>query len=543
MSELYKEAAGLLSKLEKRQGGLKSLAYADGVQHKRSSFALVCETLRYKPLLRQLLAAVPEFTLQKRLAPPAAALLLVSLYDLLFGRGKVQGGGHLKKELMLFHSAFKAALVRLKVRAKVATNEELLPVENRRRDLALPRYVRLNALTISAAETQAFIDSFQAQTDPDVPDLLVLPHGTELHENALAAAGKLVLQDKASCFPAYILHGEHSDPVGMEGDVIDACAAPGNKTCHVAMLLHQQGARYTHRRVFAFDRSPKRLELLKRRMKIVGAEHLVEPCLQNFLDVDVQDLKYANVRSILLDPSCSGSGMTNRLDHLLDIASGHDEALEHDDGDDGEEGDNAEGERTARVESLAAFQLEALTKAFSFPQVQRVTYSTCSIFQKENEEVVRAALGSEQNRTDPRPFVLKPCLRTWTRRGVVIDGLSVEQAAALVRADGLEDSTNGFFVAYFERTSTPVGAGASMSTSKKKKNKSKQQTAADASEQESQAASHDKDSAAPAEGDSSKKRKHLSEAQKENRKRRKREKRKEHKSASSSAAPAAATSE
>ncbi|TYZ65583.1 hypothetical protein PybrP1_007028 [[Pythium] brassicae (nom. inval.)] len=534
MSELYKEAAGLLSKLEKRQGGLKSLAYADGVQHKRSSFALVCETLRYRPLLRQLLAAVPEFALQKRLSPVAAALLHVSLYDLLFGRGKVQGGGHLKKELMQFHNAFKAALVRLKVRAKVATNEELLPAENRRRELALPRYVRVNALTISPEETEAFVDDFQAQRDGDVPDLLVLPHGTELHENALAAAGKLVLQDKASCFPAYILHGEHSDAPGMEGDVIDACAAPGNKTCHVAMLLHQQGERYKNCKVFAFDRSPKRLELLKRRMKIVGAEHLVEPCLQSFLDINVHDHKYANVRSILLDPSCSGSGMTNRLDHLLDIASGYDEALEND-------VEDAEGEMTARVQSLADFQLEALTKAFSFPQVQRVTYSTCSIFQKENEEVVRAALDSEPNRRDPRPFVLQPCLQTWARRGMQIDGLSADQAKALVRADGLEDSTNGFFVAYFERGTTPVVAhGASTSTSatatKNKKHK-KQQASATSSEQEPQTVSDEEDDGVPMES-GSKKRKHLSEAQKENRKRRKREKRKQHKSSSGGAAAA-----
>lgn len=511
MSELYKEAAGLLAKLEKRQGGLKTLAYADGVQHKRSSFALVCETLRYKPLLRQLLAAVPEFALQKRMAPPAAALLHVSLYDLLFGRGKVQGGGHLKKELMRYHNAFKAALVRLKVRAKVASNEDLLPVENRRRELALPRYVRINALTISPEETQAFVDEFQAQRDADVPDLLVLPHGTELHENALAAAGKLVLQDKASCFPAYILHGEHSDAPGMEGDVIDACAAPGNKTCHVAMLLHQQADRYKNRKVFAFDRSPKRLELLKRRMKIVGAEHIVEPCLQSFLDIDVRDSKYANVRSILLDPSCSGSGMTNRLDHLLDIASGHDEALEND-------VEDAEGEMTARVQSLADFQLEALTKAFSFPQVQRVTYSTCSIFQKENEEVVLAALTSEQNRKDPRPFVLKPCLQTWSRRGMEIDGLSAEQAKALVRADGLEDSTNGFFVAYFERSTTPV------------EKRNKQQYAKPAENSKEDVASDEEENAGGA-----KKRKQLSHAQKESRKRRKREKRKQHKSSSAAA--------
>ncbi|GAB9462828.1 hypothetical protein Gpo141_00000311 [Globisporangium polare] len=523
MSELYKEAAQLLGKLEKRQGGLKTLAYADNVQHKRSSFALVCETLRYKPLLRELLAAVPQFKFQKKVQG-STALLYVSLYDLLFGREKIQGGGHLKKELMQYHNAFKAALVRMKIKAKVSTNEGLLPEENRKRDLELPRYVRINALTITPEETQAFIDEYKAERDAHVKDLLVLPHGTELHENALATAGKLVLQDKASCFPAYILHGEHTDAPGFEGDVIDACAAPGNKTCHVAMLLHQQPEKYKKSKVFAFDRSPKRLELLKRRMKIVGAEGIVDPCLQSFLEIDVHEAKYANVRSILLDPSCSGSGMTNRLDHLLDIASGHDEALNENDVED------VEGEMTARVQSLADFQLEALLKAFSFPQVQRITYSTCSIFQKENEEVVLAALTSKQNQADPRPFVLKPCLQTWPRRGMEIEGLTAEEAKALVRANGLEDSTNGFFVAYFERSSTPVKRVVTASKSKAtKKANAKEQ----AQPEETTAAESEDDNEEDAEDSSGKKRKQLSDAQKENRKRRKREKRKQSKHKSS----------
>ncbi|KAJ0403689.1 hypothetical protein P43SY_003801 [Pythium insidiosum] len=496
MSELYKEAADLLQKLERRQGGLKSLAYAEHVQHKRSSFALVCETLRYKPLLTELLAAVPQFKLQKRLKDAQRALLLVSLYDLLFGHKKIQGGGHLKKEIMLHANAFRGALVRMKVKAKVSTNEALLPKENRKLELQLPRYVRVNTLKIASDELDAFLAEYPAaKPDAHVRDLLVLPSGTELHEHALVKSGKLVLQDKASCFPAFVLHGERSDRAGAVGDVIDACAAPGNKTSHVAMLLRQR-APDGESRVFAFDRSAKRLDLLRRRMRLVGADGVVETCLQSFLDVDVADDKYANVRSILLDPSCSGSGMTNRLDHLLDIASSQ------------EKQDLAENEYeddvASRLQSLADFQLEALLKAFSFPQVERVVYSTCSIFSKENEEVVAAALASAQNRDAARPFSLRQCLPTWPRRGLEVAGLSAEQANALVRADGHEDSTNGFFVAYFERDQTATTVNAQAAT-----------RVATNSEEPAEAS---KDSASGA------KRKALTDAQRETRKRRKKEK-------------------
>lgn len=59
--------------------------------------------------------------------------------------------------------------------------------------------------------------------------------------------------DKSSCFSAEALLGEEAcaaavtrGPAGGKewrgGDVIDACAAPGNKTMHAASLLHQRAA-------------------------------------------------------------------------------------------------------------------------------------------------------------------------------------------------------------------------------------------------------------------------------------------------------------
>ncbi|OQS00613.1 hypothetical protein ACHHYP_03255 [Achlya hypogyna] len=466
MSTLYAEAAGVLEGLFRHSGGLKSLTYADKIKSKRNCFALVCQTLRYKPLLDQLVAAVPELskvvkkTAPKKDAPkkdtgnkPSSlqmALYYIAIYDLMFGKDKkIQGGGFVKKTVLSHHNALKQALVRLKVKAKVATDEELLPEENRMSESQrLPRYARINTLKVTepihdVAAVRAALrlpDDVSFELDAHVRDLIVFPPGTELHTHESVVSGRLILQDKASCFSAFVLQGERgSDDLG---DVIDACAAPGNKTSHAAMLV----ARKTSTRpikVFAFDRSATRLDLLKRRMKGAGADGVVEACLQSFLDVDVHDPKYAHVTSILLDPSCSGSGMSNRLDHLLELASmkqGFEDEYEASDASDVQ----------ARLQSLADFQLEALRKAFSFPHVQRVAYSTCSIFEKENEEVVVAALrASEAAQT---PFHLVKALPTWPRRGVVIPGLSHDQADCLVRANGLEDGTNGFFVAYFERS-------------------------------------------------------------------------------------------
>jgi hypothetical protein len=62
-----------------------------------------------------------------------------------------------------------------------------------------------------------------------VEDLLILPPGTDLHKHPLVLSGGLVLQGKGSCMPAAALAPE------PHWEVIDACAAPGNKTTHLAV--------------------------------------------------------------------------------------------------------------------------------------------------------------------------------------------------------------------------------------------------------------------------------------------------------------------
>lgn len=92
---------------------------------------------------------------------------------------------------------------------------------------------------------------------------------------------------------------------------IDACAAPGNKTSHLSMILNNTG------KVFAFDKDNRRLQLLKKLTSKAGCKNINAQNL-NFLDIDPNDPQYQYVEYILLDPSCSGSGIVNRFNHLTD---------------------------------------------------------------------------------------------------------------------------------------------------------------------------------------------------------------------------------
>ncbi|KAJ3294951.1 putative 28S rRNA (cytosine-C(5))-methyltransferase [Borealophlyctis nickersoniae] len=169
----------------------------------------------------------------------------------------------------------------------------------------------------------------------------------------------------------------------------------------------------------------------------------IEAIHTNFLDVNPSDPKYRKVQCILLDPSCSGSGIVGRMDHLVA---------------DEQESETSELNETARARilSLAAFQRSAIVHAFKFPSVRKVVYSTCSKHREENEDVVKAIL-EEQDL-----FGLvgrESVLPEWERRGVGEDQwglmrtteLTPHSANSVVRTDPEHDAVIGFFVALFEK--------------------------------------------------------------------------------------------
>ncbi|XP_019326838.1 PREDICTED: probable 28S rRNA (cytosine-C(5))-methyltransferase, partial [Aptenodytes forsteri] len=271
----------------------------------------------------------------------------------------------------------EAELARLKVQQKVSRNEELLAPAQAASPGAsqVPRYVRVNTLKTCVDDV---IDFFKRQgysylgkaasveelralsgkkflLDLHLPELLVFPPQTDFHDNLLYTSGHVILQDKASCLPAFLLGpaaGSH---------VIDACAAPGNKTSHLAAILKNKG------QIFAFDVDTKRLATMNTMLTRAGVTGF-QLAQQDFLTVDPGDPKYSKVTHILLDPSCSGSGMVNRVPREEAAPS------------------------AARLQALAGFQRKVLSHALSFPALRRLVYSTCSLHREENEDVVRAVL-------------------------------------------------------------------------------------------------------------------------------------------------------
>lgn len=82
--------------------------------------------------------------------------------------------------------------------------------------------------TATATATATVTAAIAPRPDPLVDGVVLFPPRTDLHDHPAVLSGKLVLQSRASCLPAVAL------APGKGWTVLDACAAPGNKTTHLA---------------------------------------------------------------------------------------------------------------------------------------------------------------------------------------------------------------------------------------------------------------------------------------------------------------------
>ena len=151
------------------------------------------------------------------------------MYDLLFGKQTIQGGGALKKAIIAHKNALITQLARLKIKAGVQSNEELLPPELRSTG-RVPRFARVNRLKVemedvvkqleqdgfhfaaqsssssSSSASSASASSAPTRTesksdaprsfrlDAHVPDLLVFPPGTGAHSRTVRLCRRITLR-------------------------------------------------------------------------------------------------------------------------------------------------------------------------------------------------------------------------------------------------------------------------------------------------------------------------------------------------------------
>ncbi|KAI0875065.1 S-adenosyl-L-methionine-dependent methyltransferase [Hypoxylon argillaceum] len=444
---LYHETADILS-APSTGGNIKTRLFGNKSKNKnlksppQQIYALAVETCKWSSVLKEVIES-SELLRHERKLTPLLALLLV--HDFLLSRkGIALPASHGLRAAIERHKArLTAELTRARLRRKAASIDALrqvITIESLGEAGLYPRWVRVNTFkTTLQDQLHTTFKGFTRVTgvkdviagslannllyvDEHVPNLLALSPTFEITKTHAYTSGAVILQDKASCFPAYLL-----DPRPEDGDVIDSCSAPGNKTTHVAAIVKSRVAEGDEckQKVYAFEKDQHRSRTLDKMVNLAGAQDITRMSLgRDFLKVDPNAPLYRNVGALLLDPSCSGSGIVGRdampTIHLpeqpgtaaaaakkpelqknrkrkRENGTAEDESrqqiLVDDDGQ--ELVISSEKEMKIRLEALSSFQLTLLLHAFTFPSARKVTYSTCSIHAEENEQVVLKALQSE----------------------------------------------------------------------------------------------------------------------------------------------------
>ena len=159
------------------------------------------------------------------------------------------------------------------------------------RDLKpVPLYIRSNPLrNVSLTEQDAIgitVDEMEGVWK------LSDPHKLGRKQLDLVRTGKMVIQDLSSIVSCLVASPQPGDRV------LDTCAAPGNKTGHLAALMNNEGE------IFSVDSSANRMTFWKKETRRVGC------LIAHGIIADATKLELNMEADIaLVDPPCSNTGV------------------------------------------------------------------------------------------------------------------------------------------------------------------------------------------------------------------------------------------
>ena len=246
----------------------------------------------------------------------------------------------------------------------VEETRNLCQANNRIPDVVL----RVNSLKVSFEEAVSYLaeNGVGTRESPFLRGYLHLQKKSELGRQPVFEKGWFVAQDESAGFPALLL-----DPQPNER-VLDLCSAPGGKTTHIAQLMQDQGT------VLAVDISGDRLRLVE--------ENCIRLGIKSVETIETNGTQFQAVPfdRILVDAPCSGTGVLARRP------------------------DARWRKRERHILQLPELQGRLLDNAAQLLKKDGVlVYSTCSIEDEENEEVIGAVLERHPELTfeDARSFV------------------------------------------------------------------------------------------------------------------------------------------
>jgi 16S rRNA (cytosine967-C5)-methyltransferase len=274
-----------------------------------------------------------------------------------------------------------------------------------------PFTIRTNTLKITRESLQRRLQEagILAQATLYSPDGLTLAKTPDLMKDPLFQEGTYFIQDESSQMIPFLLEPQPGERI------LDACAAPGGKTTHLAQLMENRGE------IFALDLMGGKLGLIQENCRRLGIT------MVQVMEGDAtQPLPFpegTDFHRVLVDAPCTGLGILHR---------------------------NPEAKWRRKPEDiprLAKVQAAILDQASSWLKPGGVlVYSTCTMTLEENDGVVKSFLArhpdfERENLSTTAPLLLRPLVSP--------EGFFRTYPERLVDESGRMD---GFFAARLRKT-------------------------------------------------------------------------------------------
>lgn len=225
-----------------------------------------------------------------------------------------------------------------------------------------PFTVRVNTLQISR---ESLKERFRAEGIDSLPTPFS-PEGLVLDKNPFLAGGDLFekglyfVQDEASQIITHIVRPQPGERV------LDACAAPGGKSTHMAQLMKNRGE------IFALDLSNSKINLIRENCQRLGIS-----MIKTFQADASRPLPFPSdltFNRILVDAPCTGLGILHRNPEVKW---------------------RRKPEDALRLKRLQTSLLEKVCSRLKPGGV--LVYSTCTMTREENDSVVDAFLSTHKD--------------------------------------------------------------------------------------------------------------------------------------------------
>lgn len=220
--------------------------------------------------------------------------------------------------------------------------------------------IRVNNLKTSREELKEILNKEGIKSEDGIlKDFLILEKASNLENLESFKKGLFTVQDEVAGLTALILNPE------QEEKILDACSSPGGKTTYIAEIMKNTG------KIDAWDIHEHRTKLVDENSKRLGIT-IINTKVE---DASIYKEEYKNkFDKILLDVPCLGIGVLKRKPDIKWQKKKED------------------------IEEISKLQFNILNTCSKYlKKGGELVYSTCSIFKKENRDIILKFLNENSN--------------------------------------------------------------------------------------------------------------------------------------------------